>query len=432
MRQIVFLTLAVCLLSVLAFPQTADEMAKARSAEQLAGKAYEAKSYGEFLTQMQLANTARPNHPRLTYNLASAYAVNGQTDAALDMLERLAKMGLYFPAEKDDDFKAMLSSERFKSIQAKLSANRTPPNQSTKAITVADKTLLVEGVAYDKRTQTFYLASVHQRKIVAVDRNGTATDFSKESDGLWGVFGIRVDAERGWLWVSSIANIGMKGYTEGDKGRSGIFRFDLKSGKLLKKYLLPAGERHAIGDLFIDRKGRVYATDSASPIIYTIDQKKDEIEEFMRSDSFESLQGLTTSAKDDSTLYVADYSKGIFRIDTATKKITQLLPADQDMTLLGIDGLYEYRGNFIAIQNGINPNRVALFSVSGDKIVGYKTLEANHPDFDEPTLGVLVGDDLYFNANSQFGLLNAKGELATDKMRSPVMLKLRLKAISKN
>jgi len=120
MRQIVFLTLAVCLLSVLAFPQTADEMAKARSAEQLAGKAYEAKSYGEFLTQMQLANTARPNHPRLTYNLASAYAVNGQTDAALDMLERLAKMGLYFPAEKDDDFKAMLSSERFKSIQAKL------------------------------------------------------------------------------------------------------------------------------------------------------------------------------------------------------------------------------------------------------------------------------------------------------------------------
>lgn len=424
MRNFVFLILIIGSV-VSAFPQTAEEMAKARQSEQLAVKAYEAKSYADYLTHMRDANAARPNNPRLIYNLASAYAVNGQTEQGLDSLDRLAKMGLSFAIEKDDDFKAIFSTDRFKSIEAKFAENLKPLNNSSKAITVADKTLIVEGVAYDKQSKNFYLASVHQRKVVVVDKNGVAKDFSNESDGLWGVYGIRVDAKRGWLWISSFASIAMKNYQESDKNRAGIFRYDLKTGKLLKKYLLSDDKRHALGDLIIAGNGRIYSTDSAAATIYTIDPKKDEIEEFLRSDQFASTEGLATG-QDGGTLFVADYSKGIFRIDTATKKVTQLIPA-ADITLLGIDGLYFYRGNLIAIQNGINPHRVAVFTVNGDKITGYKTLEANHPDFDEPTLGALVGDNFYFNANSQFGHFNEKGVLATEKLRPPVILKVDLK-----
>ena len=36
---------------------------------------------------------------------------------------------------------------------------------------------------------------VRRRKILAVDAGGRATDFSKPEDGLWGVMGLRVDAE---------------------------------------------------------------------------------------------------------------------------------------------------------------------------------------------------------------------------------------------
>ena len=403
--------------------QTAEDMVKARQSEQLAVKAYEATSYPEYLTNMQKANAARPNHPRLVYNLASAYAVNGQNDAALDTLDRLAKMGLYFAIEKDDDFKVLIPSHRFKAIQAKLVENRKPVNDSTQAVTVDDKTLIIESVAYDAKTRTFYLGSVHQRKIVAVDK-GVATDFSLPSDGLWSVLGMKVDLSRGWLYACSSAFPQMRGFTAADKGRSGIFKYDLRTGKLAKKYILPDGN-HALGDLELGRDGSIYTTDSISPVIYKIDAKRDEIEEFVRSDNFVSLQGLAF-AGGDKEIYVADYSKGIFRINTETKAIIQLKPADS-VTLLGIDGLYFYRGKLIAIQNGVNPHRVISLTVSGiknDQIISFKTLEANHADFMEPTLGTLIGDDFYYIANSQWPLVNEKAELNTEQLRPPVVLKL--------
>lgn len=413
--------LVIC--ASLTFTQTPQEIAAGRQAEQLAVKAYRAKDYAEFLTQMKLANTARPNHPRLIYNLASAFAMNGQAENSLNSLERLAKMGLIFDIAKDEDFKAFSGSERFKSIEAKFAENRRATGNSTRAFTLGDKTLITEGVAYDAKTKTFYVGSVHQRKVIAI-KNGVASDFSSVSDGLWSVLGMRVDTARGWLWVCTAAFPQMRGFDEKDKGRSGIFKYDLRSGKLVKKYVLPDGN-HALGDVLVGRDGRVYATDSISPVIYMIDPKQDSIEEFVRSDNFASLQGLAFS-DDDREMYVADYSKGLFRVDMASKRITQLKP-DESVTLLGIDGLYYFREKLIGIQNGISPQRVVSFSIAGDRIDGFKTLEANHADFMEPTLGTLVGDKFFYVANSQWPLVSEKAELALEKLQPPVVLRIDVK-----
>jgi hypothetical protein len=418
-RILIFVAISV-LLTAVAFAQTPDEMAKARQAEQSAVKAYQAKNFAEFLAQMTLANAARPNHPRLIYNLASAFAVNGQTENALDSLERLAKMGLFFEIAKDEDFKAFAGSDRFKAIEAKFAGNKKAVSNSSRAFSLDDKTLISEGLAYDAKSQTFYVGSVHQRKIVAV-KNGVATDFSSATDGLWSVLGMRVDLSRGFLWVCTAALPQMRGFDAKEKGKSGIFKYDLRTGKLAKKYILPDGD-HALGDLLVGRQGAVFATDSNSPVIYKIDPKRDELEEFVQSDNFASLQGLAFSSGD-KEMYVADYSKGILRIDMATKKVVQL-KAGENVTLLGIDGLYYYRGKLIAIQNGVTPHRVVSFSVSGDRIEEFKTLEANHADFMEPTLGTLIGDDFYYVANSQWPLVNEKAELNMDKLRQPVVLKL--------
>lgn len=125
-------------------------------------------------------------------------------------------------------------------------------------------------------------------------------------------------------------------------------------------------------------------------------------------------------------MYVADYSKGIFRVNMVTKQIVQLTPGDA-VTLLGIDGLYYHRGTLIAIQNGISPQRVVGFRFSGDRIDQFTTLEANHADFMEPTLGTIVGDEFYYVANSQWPLVNEKAVLDEQKLTQPVVLKLNLK-----
>lgn len=417
--------IALFLFATFAFAQSPAEMKAAGEAERAARKAYDGKQYAGFLTEIQKANAARPNHPRIIYNLASAFALNGNSDAALDSLERLANMGLGYAFEKDQDFASLVEKERFKSVIAKTAVSRAAVNASTKVFHLAERGLITESVAFNAKDQSYFVSSVHQRKIVRVDATGKVSDYSIPSDGLFSVLGIKIDLARGWLWAATSAFPQMKGFAADDKGMSGIVRYDLRTGKLAKKYMLPAGGEHGLGDVVIAHDGTLYATDSVANVIYKIDAKTDEMTELVRSDLFASLQGLDIS-QDRKSIYVADYSKGIFRIDIATKAIVQLKPAE-NVTLLGIDGMYFYRGRLIAIQNGVSPNRVVSFQLSGDNIIAFKTLEANHADFLEPTTGTIIGDEFYFIANSQWPLVNEKAELATDKLRDPVVLKLDLK-----
>ena len=423
--RVIILASFLLLVCASARGQTAAEMKLATDSERAAGAAYRAKNYEEFLKQIEIANENRPNHPRLIYNRAIAYALNGRKEDALISLERLTKMGLAFAFEKNEDLKEFRNDERFKAIVTAAANNLKPVGESTKALQLRDKTMIAESVAYDAKTKTFYLGSIHQRKIVAVDTSGIETGFSSPDDGLDAVLGMKVDSKRGFLWAASSAIGQMRGFTEADKGRSGVFKYDLRSRKLIKKYLLPAGEQHMLGDVWLDASGNVYATDSVSPNIYRIDATSDSIKPFIPSDVFASLQGITGGAKANE-LYVADYAKGIFRIALKSKAIVQLKP-DANVTVLGIDGLYFHRGRLIAIQNGITPNRVAAFGVEGDRITSTSVLEANHPDFLEPTLGVISGDDFYYVANSQWPLVNEKAELQTEKLREPVVLRLKLK-----
>jgi sugar lactone lactonase YvrE len=424
LKAVAHLLLFLCIASSV-LSQTPEEMTTAQTAEQAARKAFGEKNYAEALSQLVIANNSRPNHPRLIYNLAVANALNGMPDRAVDSLERLANMGLSFPAERDPNFKAIAETERFKKVVARFAANREPLNKSLPGITVDQKSLIAESVAYDSRTGTFYIGSVHQRKIVAVDKSGKVRDFSQPGDELWSVLGLKVDEKRGILWACSTAFPQMKGFTTPDKGRAGVFKYDLSSSRLLKRYLLPPGEDHALGDLLLDSDGNVFATDSVSPVIYKITAGGDTIDESIRSNMFASLQGLTFDATGKS-LYVADYSKGIYRIDLASKNIIQQKPGEF-ITLLGIDGIYLHKGDLIAIQNGVTPNRIMRLSIKNDAVIAQEVLEANHPDFNEPTLGVLVKDDLFFVANSQWAHVNEKGELATEKLAPTKILKLALK-----
>ena len=425
MRRFVLTFVFFLLTSPAAFSQTALEMKVAGEAERAAVAAYRAKDYAEFLKQIEVANANRPNHSRLIYNRAIAYALNGRRSDALASLERLTKMGLAFAFDKSEDLQDLRGEERFKAIIAASADNLKPVGVSTRALQLTDKAMIAESVAYDKKSKTFYVGSIHQRKIVAVDAKGVEKEFSSQDDGLFAVLGMKVDVKRGVLWAATSAIPQMRGFKEADKGRSGVYKYDLKTKKLLGKHMLPSVEQHMLGDLWIDARGNVYATDSLSPNIYRIDAKKDSIEPFITSDLFASLQGITAGANANE-IYVADYAKGIFRIDLSSKAIAHLTP-DANVTLLGIDGLYFHRGRLIAIQNGITPNRVAAFAVEGDRIASTSVLEANHPDFLEPTLGLINGDEFYFVANSQWPLVNEKAELQTEKLREPVILKLKLK-----
>lgn len=390
--------------------------------------AHKEKNYSAYLSHLQSALRLRPNHPTLIYNLAGAHALVGEPDKAVALLERIAAMGLIYPAEKDGDFAGISETHGFQSVLQKFHRNRVPQGDSRTAFTLHEKGLIPESVAYDPVQRTFYVSSVYRRKILSIDANGEVKDFATQRDGLWSALGMKVDARRRLLWVCTAANSQTIGLEERENGSSAILKFDVTSGQLVKKYLLPVDSaKHLLGDLAINVRGDVFATDSLKAAVYIIDRRNDQLELFVAGSPFVSPQGLDFSA-DQRHLFVADYAKGLFVIDLLTKAVSAITPA-VDTALLGIDGLYFYKQSLLAIQNGTNPHRVIKLFLDQrlQRILKWQTLEANNPLFDEPTLGVLVKDELYYVANSQGGTVNQKGQLAAaDKLREPVILKLRL------
>jgi hypothetical protein len=70
----------------------------------------------------------------------------------------------------------------------------------------------------------------------------------------------------------------------------------------------------------------------------------------------------------------------------------------------------------IAIQNGTAPERIVSFNLSTPTTVdGWDVLEANWPDLGDPTHGVVVGNEVYFIANSGWDRVDRTGTMTAGK-----------------
>ncbi|MEK6333675.1 MAG: hypothetical protein AABM67_01925 [Acidobacteriota bacterium] len=395
---------------------------------QKARAAYKEKNYSALIENMKRALELRPNHGPYTYNVAVGYALSGNKAEAITWLNRLADMGLVYQVAADEDLASIKETDEFKAIVERFENNAKPVGHSTTAFTIHEKGLVPEGIAYDPWQKTFYLGSVYKRKIVSINGAGDVKDFSSDADGLWSVMGMRVDPVRRVLWVCTASHPQMMNFQEAEKGFSGIFKYDLKTKKLIKKYLLPGKPKpHWLGDLVLNSRGDVFASDSVSPAIYILDHRTDRLELFLESEAFVNPQGLAFDAAE-RHMFMADYLKGLFVIDMRTKAYSVVSPAPRT-TMLGLDGLYSYNGKLIGVQNGVRPNRLVALVLNDrlTEVMKFRVIEANNPAFDEPTLGVLTRDTLYYIANSQWGAIDEKGKLAADeKLKDPIVLKLKL------
>lgn len=422
--------LLVQLISTVLVAANDDPPKTVRYYRQQAAAAYKAKDYPAAIENFKKAAELIPDHPTLLYNLACVNALAGRKTEALASLSKVAEMGLIMPADKDTDLDAIKDTSEFKLILKRFEASKAPVINSSAGFTIHEKGLITEGLAYDEAEETFFVSSVHKRKILAVSKSGDVKVFASEHDGLFSVLGMAVDAKRRLLWVASTAFPQMINFKKEEDGTSAVFKFDLKTKTLLKKYLLlAAGKKHALGDLAIHSNGDVFATDSLSPAIYVIRPQRDEIELLVEDPRFGSPQGLAFSS-DEQHLFMADYGTGLFDIDVKTKKVSHLAPL-AGATMLGFDGLYFFKGSLIGVQNGVNPQRVVRVLLSKDlkRIEQLEVIEANNPVFLEPTLGVIVKDMFYFIANSQWPLVDENGKLAAeDKLQEPVVLKIKLAA----
>jgi sugar lactone lactonase YvrE len=409
-------------------PAGGDSIADSRAHYREAVRAYQARNFSAFLEHARRAQALRPAHGGVTYALASAYALTGDTAGALRSLRRYAAMGYTADLSADSDFAVLRSGPALAEVERRLAENRAPVVRGALAFELPERDLLAEGIAYDAREGAFFVSAVHRRKIVRMAPDGRFTDFAALDGADGAPLGMRADPVRRALWVAAAAMPQMRDYSPADSGRSALLRYDLDSGKLTGRYPVPAdGRAHGLGDLVLTRGGEVYASDSRAPVIYYLGAGAGALTPLVESPLLVSAQGLALTA-DERGLYVADYSRGILRIDLASRGIAPI-PAADTVVALGIDGLYLVDGSLIGIQNGVAPWRVVRLRLEpgGDRIAASEPLDRAHPRHEEPTLGVVVGRDLYYVANSQYERFTQDGRVAQpDSLTRPVVLRLRL------
>jgi hypothetical protein len=387
---------------------------------ELAKQAYKQKDYQSYEKNLVQTIEAGSQHPVIYYNLAGAEALLGKKDLSVKWLNHIADFGVTVPVADDKDFESIRNSAEFTAVLKRFEENLKPTDHSTVGFTIRQNDFLVEGVAYDPVSKTFYFGSILKNKIISIDSTGKVSDFSSPSDSLFSILGMSIDAKRRILWVSSA----MMKELGNPENKAAIFKYDLSTKKLLSRFDLPPAESgNVLGDVIVNSQGDAYTTDSITPAVYVIPHDGKKLELFAGADLFRSPQGLCFSS-DEKTLFVADYVRGIYAFDIKSKSSFKLQPPDS-ATIVGIDGLYFYKNSLIATQNGVNPNRVVQIYLNNqsNKIEQVKILESNNKLFDEITLGTIVDGNFYYVGNSQFGkyLENPKGEL-----HPPQILKLPL------
>jgi hypothetical protein len=337
-------------------------------------------------------------------------------------------MGVVADIATDPDLESLAALPGFQAVIDKMKALEAPVGRSGVAFTLPEQDLITEGIAHDPRSGSFFVSSVHRRKILRVDKAGVARDFTAEGqDGLMAVLALAVDAPRRALWASSEGVTYMSGFRKEDEGRSFVFEYDLRTGRLRRRLGLPAGVSDGhLSDLTVASGGDLYVSDPESGRVYRLAAGEDALRVLVPPGPLGSPQGLALSA-DGRWLFVADYTQGIARVDPRSGAVT-LLEAPEDAALTGIDGLILLGGALVGIQNGVRPHRLLSLRLdaAAARIGSVTVLERAHPRWDEPTLGVRVGRDLYYVAASQYGAIQKDGSLAADKLQPPVVLKLSL------
>ena len=408
-RVLVTLLLVLAVLAVTALGEPLH-----RALVREAGDALKSGDHATALAKLEAARALRPDYPRVLLNLARGHAAANRPADALGHLQTLAGMGLAVDIAADPALAALRDQPGFAGLVDAFAANaRLRTGAADEAAWAAtDVTGILESVAIHPETLESFFGDVRNRCIWYRDVSGphaVLKKFSAEADALDAVFAVKVDPARHTLWASCSALPEMAGYAEADRGRAALVAYDLRSRQLRRRHELPAdGQPHVLGDFAIAPDGTVYATDSAAPVVWRLAPGATRPEPWLRHDDFASLQGITISA-DGGTLHVADYANGLWRIDAASGAAA-LLPAPAGSTLFGIDGLYAVAGGLVAVQNGINPQRVLRIDLDdAGRPARARVLFAGHPAMTDAALGQVVNGRLHFIADAGWSLFGQPG-----------------------
>lgn len=386
-----------------------------------ASEAHKAGDHQRFYEMIVKANELHPYHQGILYQRGIAAALTNRPEEAIQFLHQAVLINAAYKLDIEE-LNSLSGEKSFESLRKLQLELQNSIAQSDTAFVVKDRTLHIETVASGEKPGVFYLSSIHKRKIVKVDATGKVTDFTKAAqDEMTSVLGIKVDKSKKVLWACSSPMPEMENYDT--LSSSYVYKYDLKSGSLLAKYKPEVmAKGFVFGDLVLNKKGEVFISDTQNNTIFKVNESTKKLESLFTSDEFWNIQGITFS-EDEKYIFISDYIKGVFRLDMESKKLISLTK-EVDASLKSIDGLIWYQNSLIAIQNGVAPMRVTRYFLNQtlDTITRFEIIDRGHPAFNEPTNGCIVGNALYYVANSQWGGYDDNHQIKSDEQLQDIVI----------
>jgi hypothetical protein len=237
------------------------------------------------------------------------------------------------------------------------------------------------------------------------------------------VLGLCADGPRRKLYAVSTSALTDAGRQH---PRNAVVSFDMDNGRLLQRFEVPLATQ--LNDVTVAIGGRAFVTDSGSGQVFEL-QADRPARVLVGPGQLRGSNGIAAAA-DGKRLYVA-HATGIAMVDVASGGVRPLANRTRE-NISAIDGLYQYNGQLIGVENVTNPGRVILMRLSntGDEIVEVRTvLSHHHSRLDEPTTGAVRADTGYFYLLSATGVthFNAQGRIENlDTLPTPTVLKVLL------
>jgi sugar lactone lactonase YvrE len=399
-----------------------DSAAVARAAWRRVNTLVESGDLVTARREVERAARAWPVQPTYLWGRAVVAAWQGDTTGVRDALGAYAALGLGRDVKAHPVLGPFASLPAMADVVARHDANRAPMTGSEPVAMIADTTFWPEGMDADRRTGRYWVASVRRRTVAELAPGKQPRwIWAPDRDSMGAVLGVRYDPRGDVLWVTTSHVAAAR--TDGRITDAALLRVRRGNGRVERRWTLPAGGRpHVLGDLAVSATGDVWMTDSSDPALYLLAAGTDTLRRF-DDPLLVSPQGVAPTA-DGRTVYVADYSLGLIRVDVATGAMTRLEDAPGS-TSVGCDGIALDGDAIVAVQNGVAPARVVRFTLdaSGRRIARAQVIDRNLTVADEPTIGAVVGRTFVYVANSAWDKWKEDGTRAPGtRLAAPVLL----------
>jgi sugar lactone lactonase YvrE len=281
-------------------------------------------------------------------------------------------------------------------------------------ITLNERAFYPEGIAYSQKQDQIFVGSFFKGKVATLDTDGALTTFV-EDDSLVSVVGLAVDEANGWLVVTN-SDIGRAERSQQATAfqLAQLLIYELDTGDHVRTVDLAqvyAGAQF-VNDVITDGNGTIYATNSASPVIYKVDSAGNPsvlVEDDALGPPQPDAFGMNGIEYHDDGFLLVSHGADLYKVPLdSPSNFSKIVVSG---ALNAIDGLLlTDRETLVVVSNNLAglPYEEAIYQLRSDDGWASATIQSTFSELEDkmPTTAALVGTDVYVT-HANFATLDA-------------------------